>query len=60
MIGFCELCAHNWHAHDDGTDDYDWCRVKGCRCDGFVAEPSLDFCPACGHHPAECTCEEAS
>lgn len=35
-VGFCELCWHNWYAHDDGDDDGDWCRLEGCACDGYV------------------------
>lgn len=34
--GFCGECWHNWYAHDDGDDDYDWCRIEGCACDGYV------------------------
>lgn len=38
LRGFCHQCHHAWTAHDDGTDDGDYCRV--CECDGYV--PGLD------------------
>lgn len=33
---YCYQCHHAWMAHDDGTDDGDYCRV--CPCDGFVSD----------------------
>jgi hypothetical protein len=34
LRAYCYQCHHAWTAHDDGTDDGDYCRV--CECDGYV------------------------
>jgi hypothetical protein len=38
LRAYCYQCHHAWTAHDDGTDDGDYCRV--CECDGYV--PDVD------------------